>query len=322
MTAAANRASQRLRTDRVLIMDDATFRQALHKLEVDEPLDREEWEALSALVDDRLGRFRALWERLPVTQRLDLLEALHEQSEQHAHLDYTPIWNLGLHDSAAHVRALAITCAADEDGEWLIDPLIRLCVGDVDQSVRAAAADALGRFAYLAEVGTLSERRGRQIEDALLATYARSDEAPVVRGNALASAGYFSTARVRETILAALADAELRPSAIRAMGRTADPSWLDLLLQETSSPRAVLREEAARALGELEDERGVSRLLELLDDPAPNVRLAAIWALGAIGGEEAQEGLIYCLEDPLEAVREAAEAALAEIADRNAPLDL
>jgi HEAT repeat protein len=303
-------------------MDDAIFRQALRKIEDDEPLDRAEWEALSALVDDRLAQFRALWDRLPVTQRLDLLEAAHAQSEEHAHLDFTPLWYLGLHDSAPRVRALAIACAADEDGQWLIDPLIRLCVGDVDQAVRAAAADALGRFAYLAEVGALPADRGRQIEDALLATYARADEALPVRANALASAGYLSTPRVRETILAALADATLRASAIRAIGRTADPSWLELLLGETASPRAELREEAARALGEIEDERGVSRLLELLDDPVTSVRLAAIWALGAIGGAEAQEGLIYCLEDPLEAVREAAEAALAEIADRNAPLEL
>jgi HEAT repeat protein len=303
-------------------MNEEKFRQALRKIEDEETLDSAEWEALSALVDERLARFQALWERLPVTRRLDLLEAFHAQSEEHAYLDFTPVWNLGLHDDAAHVRALAITCSADEEGQWLIDPLIRLCVGDIDQTVRAAAAEALGRFAYLAEVGALPEARGQQIEDALLATYARADEAPAVRGNALASAGYLSSARVHETIRAALADADLRPSAIRAMGRTADPRWFDLLIHETHSPRAVLRAEAARALGEIEDERGVSRLLELLDDPATNVRLAAIWALGAIGGEEAQEGLIYCLEDPLEAVREAAEAALAEIADRNAPLEL
>ncbi|HEY7063282.1 MAG TPA: HEAT repeat domain-containing protein [Chloroflexota bacterium] len=294
---------------------------------LDQILDGEEvpsaaWEHLSALADEREASFRALWETLTPSQRLGLLDSLHDETELDAHLDFTPIWQLALGDETPRVRVAAIAYSADEEGQWLVDPLLRVSERDPDASVRGAAAEALGRFAYLAEVGDLPARRANQIEEALLALVRRPDETPAVRGHALASVGYFSSPEVREAILAGHADAGLRQSAARAMGRNCDPTWTDTLLADSASKSAALREEAVRAIGEIEDERGVARLLELLDDPTVGVRLAAIWALGEIGGDEAQEALIYCLEDTREAVRDAAEAALGEIAARADPLGL
>ncbi len=301
-------------------MDD--FRAVLDQILEGEDVPSAAWEHLSALADDRAASFRALWDTLTPSQRLGLLDSLHDESEIDAHLDFTPIWRLALDDPTPRVRVAAITYSADEEGDWLVNPLLRLCASDPDATVRGAAAEALARFAYLAEVGDLPARRGREIEDQLLATWQRADEPASVRGHALASVGYFSTPRVHDAIVAGHADADLRQSAVRAMGRNCDPGWTDTLLADSTSKNAALREEAARAIGEIEDERGVSRLLELLDDPAVSVRLAAIWALGEIGGDEAQEALTYCLEDTREPVREAAEAALAEIAARADPLSL
>src|SRR5215217_1388243 len=126
-------------------MEREVFENTLAKIEDEEELDEGGYEALSMLVDERLAAFRALWERLPASRRLDVLEELAEQSEEHAYLDYTPIWQLGLDDAAAPVRALAVECSADEEGQWLIDPLVRLCTADPDSKVRAAAADGLAR---------------------------------------------------------------------------------------------------------------------------------------------------------------------------------
>ena len=293
---------------------------------VDQILDGEEvapsaWEHLSALADDRLADFRTLWDSMTGPQRLGLLDSLHSEAEQQVHLDFTPIWAIALHDASPRVRAAAIDYSADEEGHWLLDPLLRLAADDPDAHVRGAAVEALARFAYLAEVGDLPARRGQQIEDLLLATLAKPDEPIGVRGHALGSVGYFSTPRVRDAILAGHADRDLRQSAVRAMGRNCDPTWIETLLADSNSGDAAIREEAARALGEIEDTRGISRLLELLEDPTIAVRLAAIWALGQIGGADAQEALTYCLEDAHDPVREAAEAALAEIAEREDPLN-
>jgi HEAT repeat protein len=298
------------------------FHTALDQILEGEDVPSAAWEHLSALADERELSFRGLWETLTPSQRLGLLDSLHDESELDAHLDFTPIWRLALDDPTPRVRVAAITYSADEEGYWLVDPLLRLCADDPDASVRGAAAEALARYAYLAEVGDLPARRGQQIEELLLATFGRADEPVTVRGHALASVGYFSTPRVHDAIVAGHAEADLRPSAVRAMGRNCDPGWSDTLLADSTSKSAVLREEAARAIGEIEDERGVSRLLDLLEDPTVSVRMAAIWALGEIGGDEAQEALVYCLEDTREPVREAAEAALAEIAARADPLSL
>lgn len=301
-------------------MDD--FRNALDQILEGEDVPSAAWEHLSALADERELSFHGLWETLTPSQRLGLLDSLHDASELDAHLDFTPIWRLALDDPTPRVRVAAVAYSADEEGQWLVDPLLRLCGSDPDASVRGAAAEALGRFAYLAEVGDLAARQGRDIETLLLAMLNSDDEPATVRGHALASVGYFSTPRVHDAILAGHGDADLRQSAVRAMGRNCDPGWTATLLADSTSKSAALREEAARAIGEIEDERGVSRLLELLEDPTIGVRLAAIWALGEIGGDEAQEGLVYCLEDAREPVRDAAEAALAEIAARADPLSL
>jgi len=296
------------------------FDDLLERLRDDEDIPSGEWDPLSALVDERYDRFKSLWDSMGPSRRLDLLDSLHDEAENGAHLDFTPIWHLALVDDAARVRLAGINYSADEEGNWLVDPLLRLAAIDPEASVRAAAAEALGRFAYLAEVGDLPDGRATQIQRALLALVGRPEEPMAVRNNALASVGFFSTPEVTAAIRTAHADPELRQSALRAMGRQCDPNWTETLLDETKRSTAALREEAARAIGEIEDTRGISRLLELLEDPTLAVRLAAIWALGEIGGEEAQEALIFCLDDSHDVVREAAEAALTELAGRDAIL--
>src|SRR4051812_36210732 len=146
------------RFDKELQMDD--FQSALDQILEGEDVPSGAWEHLSALADDRELSFRQLWDTLTPSQRLGLLDSLHDESELDAHLDFTPIWRLALGDQTPRVRIAAIEYSADEEGQWLIDPLLKLCATDPDASVRGAAAEALARFAYLAEVGDLPARRG------------------------------------------------------------------------------------------------------------------------------------------------------------------
>ena len=103
---------------------------------------------------------------------------------------------------------------------------------------------------------------------------------------------------------------KLRVSAIYAMGRNCDPSWLPILLRELANTDTEMRYEAAVACGELGEEEAASCLIELTNDPDTGVQLAAIQALGEIGGSEAKGWLEECLNNPSELIRQAAEQAL------------
>src|SRR5919199_3226173 len=179
------------------------FDNLIQRLRDEEDIESGEWDPLSALADERLTTFRALWDTMGPSQRLSLLDALYDEAEEDAHLDFTPIWGLALADESPKVREAGITYSADEEGDWLIDPLLRLATVDPDSGVRSAAADALGRYAYLAEVGELPDGRAAQIQRALMALVNRPDEPLAVRANALASVGYFSTPEVATAIRAA-----------------------------------------------------------------------------------------------------------------------
>ena len=118
-----------------------------------------------------------------------------------------------------------------------------------------------------------------------------------MRREALASVGYLDSLAVERAIEVGFEDDAFQLWAMRAMGRTANPDWLDTLTDEAGHPDPAVRQEVARAAGELADERATETVAELVDDAELEVRLAAIKALGQIGGDEARETLIYALED-------------------------
>jgi HEAT repeat protein len=106
----------------------------------------------------------------------------------------------------------------------------------------------------------------------------------------------------------------MQASALFAMGRSADPYWRKILLQELDNPNPELRFEAARACGELEVSAAVPHLARIVaDDPDQEVREAAVWALGHIGGQQARDILEACVQGDDEALSEAAAEALEEI---------
>ncbi|MFA5316369.1 MAG: HEAT repeat domain-containing protein, partial [Dehalococcoidales bacterium] len=115
---------------------------------------------------------------------------------------------------------------------------------------------------------------------------------------------------------------KLKTSAIYAMGKTCDPIWLDILLNEAESDDAEIRYEVCQACGEFGETEAVPYLADLIDDPDTHVQMAAIQALGKIGGAEAKESLEQCLDSDSDAIKDAAQEALDELESDEDPFSL
>lgn len=265
---------------------------------------------LSHLLPAEVDRFRAAWEPLSERQKLALLDALTTAEGASLRLDFNAIYHLGTEDANAGVRQRAIESTVEDESVWLLERLLKLLVEDDDADVRSAAAMALQPFAQRAELGELTDEQAARLRQMLLETIHRPGERQDVRSEALETIGFFSDATVSRELGAAFHDDATRLHALRGMGHSADPTWVDTILELLEDSDDVIRAAAAAALGEIGEERAVPALIDLIDDPAMPVRLAAIGALGEIGGEEAREALVYALEDKDEEIREAAESAL------------
>lgn len=250
--------------------------------------------ALTGAGKQDLASFAKIWTPLPVERRRRAAQMLIELAEQDFKLDFDLLFRYLLNDEDPQVRAAGIEGLWETEDVLLVKPLIGFLRSDPDARVRAAAADALGRFMLLAEYGRLSETHTTLIGEALLATSQSAHADLVVRCRAVEALAYWSNDRVREIIQAAYEDAApaMRASALAAMGRTADEYWRAITLDELKSPDARMRFQAARASGELENRQATARLIALLDDPDRKVQGAAIAALGQIGGKPAKQALI------------------------------
>jgi HEAT repeat protein len=266
--------------------------------------------------------FRRRWPEIPVERKASILGRMLELAEDDANLDFSPLYRIMLADETPAVRIAALEGLGESEDPALIRKLIPLMQSDPDAGVRAAAAQALGRFAMLAECSKLRAETGELLAGALLAIYGDSTEEMAVRRRALEAAAYLTRAEVRQAITDAYNSDNplLRASALFAAGRFLDPSWLELLLEETESDLPELRYEAAVAIGEYEDELGVPSLIRLTSDDDAEVRLAAITALGKIGGREAKAHLEELTASDDEAVREMAATALEDLSQAAAML--
>lgn len=257
------------------------------------------------------------WQRIPAKRRIEIAHAMVELAEDNVDLDFTVMFQWLLDDADAAVRASAI------EGLWECDtlPILRrmlTLLHDPAEQVRAAAAMALGRFAYMAEIEEIDASYGQQVHDALLALIRDPSQPIEVRRRAIESAGYFAESdEVQQQIELAYAspDQLMRESALMAMGRSMLPRWLPIVSRELESPSPALRYEAARAAGEMADlaRSLVSRIVRLCSDTDTEVALAAIWALGQIGGETARRTLQRIRGSDDEARRQAAAEALEEL---------
>jgi HEAT repeat protein len=279
--------------------------------------------ALSGLDRADLDKVRSAWGTLSTDRRQAAMRHLVDITEDNFEVDFSPIYRFGLNDSDPAVRVAAIEGLWEDDDAALIAPMLKLLT-DPAESVRAAAAGALGRFVYAGELEDIPANKVAPVTKALKTAYANPAEALEVRRRALEALGFLGYAEVGDLIRQGYQHAEqpMRLSAVFAMGRSADDEqWGEIVVRELDSRDPEMRFEAARACGELEYVPAVRRLAELLDDVDENVQQAAVWSLGQIGGDKARQLLQAVLLSDAEHLHEDAEAALDELEFKGNNLD-
>jgi len=270
---------------------------------------------LSNLSSTELELLERVWLETEPKRRRQIMSRLVELAEDNFELDFDNIFRFGLKDRDAEVRCQAIEGLWESEEPSLIEPLVNLLESDSSEQVQVAAATALGRYAMLAEHEVLRSCHKATISQALLGVIDDESRPVEVRRRALEGVSPLSLPQVKIAITKAYQGGErkLRISAIYAMGRNCDSSWLPILLNELSSSDAEMRYESAAACGEVGEEAAVPHLITLIADLDTDVRLGAIRALGEIGGTVAKECLEGCLNTSNELIREAAEQALGEL---------
>jgi len=240
---------------------------------------------------------------------------LVELAEDNFELDFDEIFKGRLKDEDAEVRSKAIEGLWENEESSLIEPLIELLEKDSSEEVQAVAATALGKFALLAELEKLRPNHKARISKSLLAVINDQGKPVEVRRRALEAASPLTLLQLKKAIAEAYQsdDNKFKISALFAMGKSGNASWLPILIKELSSDDSEIRYEAVGACGELGEEEAASYLCEIVNDPDIDVRLAAIHALGKIGGPEAKGCLEKCLNHPDEAIQKAAKQSLSQL---------
>jgi HEAT repeat protein len=277
---------------------------------------------LSSLSSEELKPLNEAWKTIEPKRRRQIMRRLVELTEDNFELNFDSIFKSRLKDSDEEVRSAAIEGLWESEETSLIDLLIKLLEEDSSEKVQAVAATALGKFALLAELKKLRSSHKSKISQTLL-TIINDESKPLeVKRRALEAAAPLSLPQMKQAIMEAYHsnNSKLKISALFAMGRSCNRSWLPILLKELTSIDAEMRYEAAGACGELGEKEAVPYLTELVSDHDVEVQLAAIKALGKIGASEAKGCLEKCLDDPNESIRQAAEQALYELEGGEEPL--
>lgn len=279
---------------------------------------------LSGMDRDETLLLQETWPSMAVERRRQIINFLVEIAEASFEVNFGPVFRFCLGDEDESVRAAAIEGLWEDDDTALIDTLISLLRDDPSIPVRARAATSLGRYVLLGELDKIKARHLALVQEALLETIHSPVEHPEVQRRAVEAIAYSSEEDVQEIIETAYYDEDekKRASAIFAMGRSADRSWSDLVIGELQSSRPEMRYEAATACGELELAAATPLLANLVNDPDREVQGAAIWALGQIGGNEARRILYDCYREDDEFLCEAVEEALEQLEFMRSVLDI
>ena len=268
--------------------------------------------------------FQKAWPSMAVERRCQIINLLVEIAEASFEVNFDRVFRFCLGDEDEKVRAAAIEGLWEDHDTALLNPLITMLRDDSSISVRAGAATSLGRFVLLGELDKIKAHPFALVREALLETIRSPFEDLEVRRRAIEALAYSGDEGVREIIETAYYDEveRMRTSAVFAMGRSADPDWSDLVINELESSRPEMRYEAAMACGELELAVATPLLANLVNDPDREVQGAAIWALGQIGGSEARRILYDCYREDDEFLCEEVEEALEQLDFMRGVLDI
>jgi len=271
--------------------------------------------ALSDLSTEDIIKVRMAWEFLPAERKRNIAERLAELADNDTTLSFDNLFRFMLSDRDEQTKILAICGLWENEQPSLIEPLVRLLEKDRSQEVRAEAASALGKYALLVEMDQLREALAVRLTNALYKIVGDPAENTTVKARALESISTISSEKVTEAIKQAYASGNkrLKIAAIYAMGKSAKPMWLPIIVAELKSEEPEERYEAITACGETEDEETVSYLRQCMHDEDLEVRLAVVEALRKIGGCEAKSILNEMTTDDSESVSEAAKEAIIEM---------
>ena len=264
-----------------------------------EPFPAQYLHIFSDITEADLAEIKKVWPRVPVLNKINLLQDLEAMMESDTLLSCDDFALFALSDEDAEVRSHAINVLWESEDPKLAGIFGDLLVNDPSEGVRANAADALGRFVLLGELEEISKRVFDRTVALLMDQYNRdlSDE---IRQQILRSLSYCGMDEIADLIRAAYNTGKKawKIAALEAMGRSADTRWKTQVLESLSGTDADLEYEAIRAAGELELKSARSTLLRLLAEEIDNndVYYQTIWALSKIGGESVRETLQDLLE--------------------------
>lgn len=255
---------------------------------------------LSDMTPEELSEFDARWPSVNAERRTEIAQHMADISEENFEVDFSPAFAVMLRDGLAAVRRSALDGLWDTTNLNLVRPIMRLTTDDPDIDVRATAARTLAHFVLMGEWGQIPKPVKQRVVDWLVPLYQDRATPAAVRRAALEALGPADHELVPGFIRAAYEsrDMLMQASALFAMGSSADPAWLTIVLDEMRSPFAELRLEAAKAAGEIGRSTALDRLRDrLLNDDDYEVRCAAVVAIGKIGGDAARRVLSDSLDD-------------------------
>lgn len=267
-------------------------------LEPDTPFPPRLLYGFSNLEGEKLELLKEVWPRLTNERRERLLEDLELLSESNFVVSFDEVCKLGLFDSSARVRQVAIRSLWDSEDRKLAPILLEIMENDPNLDTRAQAANGLGKFIFLGEMEEIPEDLHKQVVGKLLETATGSAPA-LLRRRALEALGFSSHAQIPSLIEEAYNkdNDEWTISALIAMGRSANKVWSPMVIENINHSDNLVRLRAVQAAGELSAVKAVSHLIEHLQDPDDEVRMAAVWALSEIGGAEAKDAIESILEE-------------------------
>ena len=271
-----------------------------------------EFVEVSDLSPTEVGAFAKEWFKIPVERQRWAISTMVELAEDNPELDFCAIFKMCLRDRDEVVLEKAMEGLWESEDRSVIPSLVQVLRSNRGIEVRAAAAVALGKFAILVQDGKLLPKDAGAVLTNLMAVLDNPQEPLEVRRRSLEAVAAFNTEDINKYICWAYesGDPALKASAIFAMGRTGETSWLPVLLQELQSNEPSVRYESANASAELGDEDVVPHLISLLQDDDYQVQMAGLNALGKIGGPLAKRALLRCMKDGDAVLEEAARLAL------------
>lgn len=262
-------------------------------------------------------------------EKLRLIAQISESDERFT-ADYSALLEGFLQDPSEEVRAAAVQALWDYPEPRLTARLIEVATRDEALDVRVAALLTLGRAVYEGDLSDEPESdderwdeihapdrtSGDRALNFLLATFADEGRSPAERRQALESLAFSHAPEVLSAIEQAheSSDADMRVSAIFAMGRNGAAQWEPIVLAALQSSHPDIRTEAARAAGEMALAAAAPTLAQWArrKETPRQVRLWAIFALGQTGAADAAPLLERLTRDRDAEIADTARAALDE----------